>query len=157
MTTPFNPKWTEDVQKRFDKREGTSDSAVGAADDRLQRRVVRDRSRSHQKIVAVTSGVVRAGAVGRKTRRVLRTMTYQIALAAGFDEGNRHAKKHGRKIWTVDDFNAAARKVDELLEEDPNKYTMSFTTDAGPAVGQQAKSERRRQTPKRAGADNDES
>ena len=49
-------------------------------------------------------------------------MTYQIAMAIGFDEGERHAKKNGRKVWTVEDFDVATRKTDSLLECDPQKY-----------------------------------
>ena len=44
------------------------------------------------------------------------TMTYKIAMAAGQDEGNRHAKAAGRTIWDVSDFNAAALKVQSLLQ-----------------------------------------
>lgn len=42
-------------------------------------------------------------------------MTYQIAWAIAGDEGNRHAKAHGRKVWASEDFDAASRKLDELV------------------------------------------
>jgi len=42
-------------------------------------------------------------------------MTYQLAWAIAGDEGNRHAKAHGRKVWASEDFDAASRKLDELV------------------------------------------
>ena len=44
-------------------------------------------------------------------------MTYQIAWAIAGDEGNRHAKAHGRKVWASEDFDAASRKLDELVSK----------------------------------------
>jgi len=41
--------------------------------------------------------------------------TYKIAMAAGQDEGNRHAKKHGRKIWNRKDWEVAAAKTSAIL------------------------------------------
>ena len=66
-------------------------------------------------------------AVQRVVRRRRNVMTYEIAMAAGFDAGNRHASKHGRKVWTVEDFDAATRTVDKLLEVDPQKYEQGKT------------------------------
>jgi hypothetical protein len=34
-------------------------------------------------------------------------ITYSVAMAIGFEAGKANAKKHGRKVWTVDDFNVA--------------------------------------------------
>jgi hypothetical protein len=42
-------------------------------------------------------------------------MTYQLAWAIAGDAGNRHAKAHGRKVWASEDFDAASRKLDELV------------------------------------------
>ena len=42
-------------------------------------------------------------------------MTYQIAWAIAGDEGNRHAKAHGRKAWNSEDFDAATLKLDALI------------------------------------------
>ena len=44
-------------------------------------------------------------------------MTYQLAWAIAGDEGNRHAKAHGRKAWASEDFDAASRKLDELVSK----------------------------------------
>jgi len=44
-------------------------------------------------------------------------MTYQIAWAIAGDEGNRHAKAHGRTKWASEDFDAASRKLDELVSK----------------------------------------
>jgi hypothetical protein len=48
-------------------------------------------------------------------------ITYSVAMAIGFEAGKANAKKHGRKVWTVDDFNVATLVADELLGNDPNK------------------------------------
>ena len=42
-------------------------------------------------------------------------MTYETAFAAAQDEGNRHAKRHGRTAWNVDDYNAAAKRLEDLI------------------------------------------
>lgn len=46
-------------------------------------------------------------------------MKYKLAIplarAAAYDHGNRHARHHGRAMWTEDDWNAACQKFDELL------------------------------------------
>jgi hypothetical protein len=34
--------------------------------------------------------------------------TYQNIMAASRDAGNSHAAKHGRGVWSVDDYNTAA-------------------------------------------------
>ena len=54
--------------------------------------------------------------------KTIRRMTYPLAMTIGFDEGNRHAGRHVRKVWTAEDFDHATRKVDELLETDPTKF-----------------------------------
>ena len=42
------------------------------------------------------------------------TMTYEIAMAASRDAGNRHAKQAGRSVWAVADWNAACEKFERL-------------------------------------------
>ena len=46
----------------------------------------------------------------------MRKITYNMAMAAGWDEGDRSAKKAGRKKWNRSDWNAAAKKANELLD-----------------------------------------
>jgi hypothetical protein len=43
------------------------------------------------------------------------TITYQLAMAAGRDAGNRSAKAAGRTAWNEDDFNTAAEVTTRLL------------------------------------------
>ena len=45
------------------------------------------------------------------------TMTYQIAMAAARDEGNRHMRKHGRTVWNEDDWNAMCAEFNRLWPE----------------------------------------
>jgi len=42
------------------------------------------------------------------------TITYAIAMAAGRDAGNRHAKSRGRSRWNRSDYNAAVREFNRL-------------------------------------------
>ena len=42
-------------------------------------------------------------------------MTYEIAWAIASDAGNASARAHGRKSWSAEDFDAATRKLDELV------------------------------------------
>lgn len=65
---------------------------------------------------------IRSSGRVRRGRGYAGVMTYQLAMAIGWDEGNRHAKKNGRTVWTVEDYDVATRKTDSLLECDPNKY-----------------------------------
>ena len=44
------------------------------------------------------------------------TITYEIAHAAGWDAGNRSMKKAGRKKWSREDFNAAVKETNRLLD-----------------------------------------
>lgn len=46
------------------------------------------------------------------------TATYDIAMAAGQDAGNRSAEQAGRTVWNEDDWNAAVQVVDALLLPD---------------------------------------
>jgi len=43
------------------------------------------------------------------------TATYKVAMAAGRDAGNRSARRAGRTRWSEDDFNAAARVMEQIL------------------------------------------
>ncbi len=44
-------------------------------------------------------------------------LTYNICMAAGKDAGNRNMRKHGRKAWNVDDWNAAAEVSNKLNDK----------------------------------------
>jgi hypothetical protein len=39
----------------------------------------------------------------------------RVINSIGWDAGNAHAAKHGRSVWTVDDFDAAARAANRLF------------------------------------------
>ena len=39
----------------------------------------------------------------------------RLSHAVGWDAGNAHAAKHGRRVWSVSDYNAAARAAQRLL------------------------------------------
>ena len=75
---------------------------------------------SHRNLTATktpqrsVSGPRRDPAGGREG--VMRKITYNMAMAAGWDEGDRSAKKAGRKKWNRSDWNAAAKKANELLD-----------------------------------------
>ena len=43
-------------------------------------------------------------------------LTYEMAHAAGQDEGNRSMRKAGRDTWNEEDWHAAATKMNELLD-----------------------------------------
>lgn len=42
-------------------------------------------------------------------------VTYQIAMAAGRDAGNKNARKHGRSVWNADDYSVAAEIAHKLM------------------------------------------
>ena len=42
-------------------------------------------------------------------------VTYGIAFAAGKDAANANMRKCGREVWNEDDFNIAARTMNDLL------------------------------------------
>lgn len=45
-------------------------------------------------------------------------LTYQIAMAAGQDAGDKHARTHGRSVWNEEDFDVAAetfRKLHQMV------------------------------------------
>jgi hypothetical protein len=48
-------------------------------------------------------------------RKKTRPMTYELAMAAAHDAGDRHAKKHGRKVWNSADYNVAVHKLDDIV------------------------------------------
>jgi hypothetical protein len=39
---------------------------------------------------------------------------FKVIHSVGWDAGNAHAAKHGRSVWTADDYNAAARVSNRL-------------------------------------------
>ncbi len=43
------------------------------------------------------------------------TVTYEIAMAAGRDAGNRSMRAAGRAAWNEDDYDVAARLVARLI------------------------------------------
>lgn len=45
----------------------------------------------------------------------LPTLTYPLAMAAAQDEGNRHARRHGRQVWNEADYAVAVEKLNQLL------------------------------------------
>ena len=44
-----------------------------------------------------------------------RTLTRELAFAAGTDAGNRHMSKHTLKPWSRDAYNGAVREMNRLL------------------------------------------
>lgn len=48
--------------------------------------------------------------------------TYKIAMAAGQDAGNRSAAATGRRVWTVDDWNAATAAFQSVVNEPQPVY-----------------------------------
>ena len=49
-------------------------------------------------------------------RTKIRNATYDIAMAAGRDAGNRSAKENGRGTWNEDDWNAARQTANALFD-----------------------------------------
>ena len=43
------------------------------------------------------------------------TLTYDLAMAAAQDVGNRAMRAGGRVVWNDDDWNAAADELDRLM------------------------------------------
>lgn len=46
-------------------------------------------------------------------------MSYPIAHAAAWDEGNRHMRENGRTVWDESDYNACSKLLNELLDAMP--------------------------------------
>ena len=44
-----------------------------------------------------------------------RTLTRELAFAAGTDAGNRHMSEHTLKAWNRETYNAAVRETNRLL------------------------------------------
>lgn len=42
-------------------------------------------------------------------------ITYELAMSAGRDAGNRHAKKHGRTVWNQADWDVACIVTTRLM------------------------------------------
>ena len=51
-----------------------------------------------------------------KERSMKPILSYELASAAGMDAGNRSMRQAGRKKWNEDDFNAAARETNRLID-----------------------------------------
>lgn len=65
----------------------------------------------------MTSLRLRKGEVMKKVTRAEARLTYKICMYAGEDEGNRNMRRHGRKAWNEEDWNAAANKFNELIKK----------------------------------------
>lgn len=39
----------------------------------------------------------------------------RVIHSVGWDAGNAHAAKRGRRVWTVDDYNVAARTSNRMM------------------------------------------
>jgi hypothetical protein len=46
------------------------------------------------------------------------TMTYELAMACGWDAGNRSMREAGRTKWSRADFNASVREFNSLWDGD---------------------------------------
>ena len=67
-------------------------------------------------------------------------MTPKIAMAAGRDAANRHAKQHGRDAWNEDDWNVAVETVDRLLgpldpQSNGEDVLIRWDVGNGPTIG----------------------
>lgn len=40
---------------------------------------------------------------------------YKVIHSVGWDAGNVHAARHGRSVWTADDYNAAAQVSNRMF------------------------------------------
>lgn len=43
-------------------------------------------------------------------------LTYPRLMGTSLDAGNAHMRRHGRTVWTLDDWSAAAAKAEALRE-----------------------------------------
>ena len=60
------------------------------------------------------------------------TLTYEIAMAAGQDAGNRNMRKHHRIRWNLEDRNIAAAVCNDLLDRiDQNDPATKLVVQAG--------------------------
>jgi hypothetical protein len=60
--------------------------------------------------VSQNTAVMRLG-----NMRLDATQAYKVIHSVGWDAGNAHAAKHGRSVWTADDYNAAARVSNRMF------------------------------------------
>lgn len=51
----------------------------------------------------------------------LTVMTYDIAMGAGQDAGNRSMRRAGRTAWSEDDYNVAVEEFNRLWPEKNDK------------------------------------
>lgn len=49
---------------------------------------------------------------------VIPTMTYELAMAASRDAGDRHMRQHGPTKWNRDDWNAAVEEFNRLFPKE---------------------------------------
>jgi hypothetical protein len=86
---------------------GPSDSECAGAFKGVPRRILRIGKSYNQKSLGRDCEGGREGVM---------KLTYNLAMAAAWDEGNRSMKKAGRKKWNDEDWIAAAKKANELLD-----------------------------------------
>ena len=92
--------------------------------------ILREKRAAEKRLIKVTPGLLtemraELSEVSRymhsaRESNPARKATYNEAMAAGQDAGNRNAKKHGRKTWNKDDYNVAAATVEKLLGRESN-------------------------------------
>ena len=46
---------------------------------------------------------------------MIRTLTYDMAMAAARDEANRNMRRMGRKAWDADDYNVAVETFERIF------------------------------------------
>ena len=69
---------------------------------------------------------------GRMTREAgVMTMTYDLAMAASRDAGNRSMRKGGRKRWSEGDYNVAVEALDRFY---PHEQRIAESHDRTRAV-----------------------
>lgn len=44
-------------------------------------------------------------------------LTYNLCMAAGQDAGNKNMREHGRRVWSIEDWNTASEISNELLNK----------------------------------------
>lgn len=48
-------------------------------------------------------------------------MKQKIAHVSGWDEGNRSMRNSGRTVWSIEDYNAAVKKFNDISNNDSKK------------------------------------
>ena len=49
-------------------------------------------------------------------------LTIELARASAQDAANAHMRKHGRKVWSLDDWNVARDTLYRLMNHLPDPY-----------------------------------